>query len=110
MPPGQTESLKIVPLPTERGARQVRLEGELDIATSPSLRACLRQIEPLSLELDLGGLWFTDSTGLATLLEARARTVRHGATLRLRGARGQTRELLERTGVLSLFEAGATPR
>jgi anti-anti-sigma factor len=110
MPSAETDSLKIESLPAEHGTRRARLEGELDIASARLLREWLRQIEPMSLELDLGGLWFTDSTGLATLLEARARTVRQGGTLRLRGARGQTRELLERTGVLSVFEAGATPR
>ena len=98
-----TPPLKIVSLPSEHGARRVRLEGELDIASAPSLRGCLRGIEPMPVLLELGGLHFIDSTGLATLLEGRARMIRRGATLRVRGAHGQARDVLERTGVLALL-------
>lgn len=93
------EGLKIVSRTSEGAARLLFLAGELDFATTGPLRARLRALGDPPVVLDLSGLTFTDSTGLALLLEERART-----GLRIRGATGQTRELLERTGVLGLFE------
>jgi anti-anti-sigma regulatory factor len=52
---------------------------------------------------DLSGVTFTDSTGLATLIAEGCRAHVHGTSLRVRGATGQTRDLLERTGVLALL-------
>jgi len=102
MPSPHTE-LTIVSVASEDVGRLVRLEGELDLSTAPALRARLPEFDDQPLVLDLGGLIFTDSTGLAILLEERARRLRRGPALRIRGATGQTREMLERTGVLALF-------
>jgi anti-anti-sigma factor len=44
--------------------------------------------------LDISDVSFTDSTGLAALIGARRRARSAGATLHVRGAQGQTRELL----------------
>ncbi len=103
MPP-HDGGLKIVPLASEdTEGLMLRLEGELDIATAARLRARLQEFDDQPLMLDLSGLTFTDSTGLAILLEERARALRQGTPLRIWGVTGQTRELLERTGVLELF-------
>ena len=105
MPSPHMEELRIVPVASEDAERLLlRIEGELDIATAGPLRARLRELDDQPLMLDLSGLTFTDSTGLAMLLEERARALRKGKALRIRGATGQTRELLERTGVLGLFD------
>jgi len=63
------------------------------------------------MALDLGGLTFTDSTGLAFLLEERVRAQRRGTPFRIRGAGGQTLDLLERTGLLGLLSSSdGSPR
>ena len=49
------------------------LGGELDVFTAPQLRAALREARPNSREvliLDLRGLTFIDSSGLAVILAA----------------------------------------
>ena len=105
-----TEHLRIVPVASEvAGPRVIRLEGELDIASAAVLRAWLQEFDARPLTLDLSGLSFTDSTGLATLLRARTRALQHGTRLSIRGAAGQTLALLERTGMLLLLDdrAGA---
>lgn len=105
MPSPPTEQLLIVPIASDVGERLLlRLDGELDLATAALLQARLREFDDQALTLDLSGVSFTDSTGVAILLKERARALRRGTTLRIRGATGQTRELLNRTGVLALLE------
>jgi anti-anti-sigma factor len=82
------------------------LAGELDVATVAAIRARLRELDGLPVMLDLSGLTFMDSTGLAFLLEERARAQRQGMSLRVHGAGGQTLALLERTGLLGVLSAG----
>ena len=94
------EGLRIVTVDLEGAERLLCVSGELDFSTAAPLRSRLRELDDRPAVLDLSGLTFTDSTGLALLLEERAR----GAGLRVRGANGQTRELLERTGLLDLLE------
>jgi anti-anti-sigma factor len=82
------------------------LAGELDLATVGTVRARLRELDDQPVVLDLSGLTFTDSTGLAFLLQERFRAQRHETPFRIRGARGQTLALLERTGLLRLMSLG----
>jgi anti-anti-sigma factor len=103
MHPPRRERLKIVRAPSRGNEHFVHLEGELDLATAAPLRESLRELDDGSVVIDLSGVTFTDSTGLATLLDERVRARRHGGSLRVSGARGQTRELLERTGVLAFL-------
>jgi len=51
-----------------------------------------------------------DSSGLAVLLELRSRARSSGWSVSVRGARGRVRELLERTGTLTLVEADSDDR
>jgi anti-sigma B factor antagonist len=59
----------------------VSLGGELDVYATPSLRSALRNVEetsPRTLVLDLRGLEFLDSSGLAVLLGAHERAAAAG--------------------------------
>ena len=104
MSSAQTHELQIAPAASEDFRRLLlRLEGELDLSTGALLRAWLRKLDRQPLVLDLGGLTYTDWSGLAILLEERTRSVQNGAPLRIRGATGQTRDLLKRAGVLELL-------
>jgi anti-sigma B factor antagonist len=60
--------------------------GELDVYATPALRAALtnvEQTEPELLVLDLRGLEFLDSSGLAVLLGAHERASASGRSVRL---------------------------
>jgi stage II sporulation protein AA (anti-sigma F factor antagonist) len=107
MPSQHTGDLQIVPVALRDGEIALCLEGELDYATVGPVRARLREIHAQSVVLDLSGVTFTDSTGLALLLEERADARRRGTRFGIRGAGGQTLELLERTGVLALLTSAA---
>jgi anti-sigma B factor antagonist len=101
------EGLQIVPVAFEDAQLVLCLAGELDFATVGPVRARLRELDDGPVVLDLSGLTFTDSTGLGLLLEERARARRRGTQWRIRGAGGQTLELLKRTGVLALLSSAA---
>jgi anti-anti-sigma factor len=87
------------------------LRGELDVLGAPVLRATLLDLLPgrPPLVVDLKALDFMDSSGLAVLLELRSRARQNGWSVSVRGARGRVRELLERTGTLTLVEADDLP-
>jgi anti-sigma B factor antagonist len=105
MPSQNMEGLQIVPVALGDAESAVCLAGELDYATVAGVRTRLREFEDRSVVLDLSGLAFTDSSGLAFLLDERARARRRGTQFRIRGAGGQTLELLERTGVHALLSS-----
>ena len=80
-------------------------EGELDLATAPQLADAFAD-EPIVL--DLGGLDFIDSTGLATLIsEGRRRTERGSPFILVRGS-ATTQRLFAVTGVEGLFTWAST--
>jgi anti-anti-sigma factor len=82
--------------------RTLRLQGELDLATAPSLEEALSEAfdgGPAELILDLSALTFIDSTGIALLIGAIGREA-EGPTVRFvpSQASGVTR-VLRVTGV-----------
>jgi anti-sigma B factor antagonist len=82
------------------------LDGNLDIATSPSLRAALlerAEHDRHEIIVDLSRLEFLDSTGLGALIGARKRAAEHGGSLRLVAHEGQILRLLRITGLLDVF-------
>jgi anti-sigma B factor antagonist len=85
----------------------LRLRGELDVLTAPVVRAQLLDLMARrpALVVDLQLLDFMDSSGLAVMLELRSRARSSGWSVSVRGARGRVRQLLERTGTLTLVEA-----
>jgi anti-sigma B factor antagonist len=88
----------------------VRLNGRIDVDSSPDLRDCLLAIlstEPLprTITVDLAGVPYIETSGIATLIEA-LRIARHYQTIFcLQGLSGSVLRLFEVTGVLLLFEA-----
>jgi anti-sigma B factor antagonist len=106
MPPNPLFSIDRVDRPD--GPVLLRLRGELDVHSAPTLRACLLDLMRVRapLVLELRGLVFMDSSGLAVLLELRSRARAVGWEVQVRGAGGRVRELLERTGTLTLVELG----
>ena len=87
----------------------VRLNGRIDVDSSPDLRDCLSAILsdgplPHAITVDLAEVSYIETSGIATLVEA-LRIARHRQiTFCLRGLGGSVLRLFEVTGVLALFE------
>ena len=78
-------------------SRRVSIEGSVNIDTSGAMRRtiaeALRSMSP-AVVLDLSGVSYIDTSGLATLLEASRIARQQGTRLVLHGLHGQPRELL----------------
>jgi anti-anti-sigma factor len=88
----------------------VRLNGRIDVDSSPDLRDCLLAIlseEPLhrAITVDLAGVPYIEASGIATLIEALKIARHRQMTFCLQGLGGSVLRLFEVTGVLALFEA-----
>ena len=80
----------------------VAVHGEIDVATSPTLRE--RLIDLVSngatrMVLDLEAVDFVDSTGLGTIVSVLKRARTHGGDLRLVCTEARMRRLFEITGL-----------
>jgi anti-anti-sigma factor len=90
----------------------VELSGELDIAGAPQLRSHLRVIvrdrDPERLVLDLAGLDFIDSSGLAVLVWAHRSLSERGNLLCLVAPRPLVRKVLRITGLVDRLNVHPT--
>lgn len=81
--------------------------GEIDMASADEFRdrllECLQRSD--SLEVDLGGLTFIDSSGLAALVRLRTEAEILGKDVALVNVSSPTARLLELTGLQGLFDA-----
>jgi anti-sigma B factor antagonist len=88
----------------------VRLSGRTTVDSSPDLRDRLLQVlaeepSPRIVTVDLSGVTYIETSGMATLIEA-LRIARHRQmTFCLQGLVGSVLRLFEVTGVLVLFKA-----
>jgi anti-anti-sigma factor len=106
-----TYSADAAPSPIEDGKFQlraqnlggcviVRLAGEIDIANAASVQGHLGSLADLGhLVIDLTGLRFMDSTGLSALIVTHKRAKSLGYSIRLVGAQGPVRRVLEITQI-----------
>jgi anti-sigma B factor antagonist len=88
----------------------IRLSGRVDVDSSPDLRDRLRTLLseealPETLIVDLAGVSYIETSGIATLIEALRIARHHHTNFRLQGLSGPVLRLFEVTGVLALFEA-----
>jgi len=87
-------------------AREVRLLGELDMATASLLRDELLRLTSGGATLvtvDMADLAFIDSTGLSVLITALKRLRQQGGDMALRSPTPGTRKVLEITGLTEVF-------
>ena len=101
---GRSEGPTItVSLGTEGADTVVHVAGEVDIETSPILRAAIlpvfEQPVPHTVIFDLGGVGFIDSAGLAVLISV----ARDGRSVRLRNPPAVFIRVLEATGLSQDF-------
>ena len=76
----------------------VRLRGELDLATAPTVVDSLRRTSG-EVVIDLVGLAFIDASGLRVLVEAGRHLEDHGGGLVVINATGLTQRMFELTGL-----------
>lgn len=90
----------------------LRLEGELDLASSPMLERALEGAEiaePPLLVLDLDELRFVDSTGLRIILLAHESARRRGQEFAITQGSAQVQRLLSITSVAEHMRVIASP-
>jgi anti-sigma B factor antagonist len=90
---------------SEGSERVVTVSGEVDLCTAPQLRACLQQVTDSTqrrVVVDVGGLEFIDSSGIAVLAAAIKRLRPAGRHLVVRRPTRQMAKLLEMTGMRNL--------
>jgi anti-anti-sigma factor len=82
------------------------VSGEIDMASADEFRdrllECLQRSE--SVEVDLGGVTFIDSSGLAALVRLRTEAEILGKDVALVSVSAATARLLELTGLQALFD------
>jgi anti-sigma B factor antagonist len=81
----------------EKKSQGVWIEGRVNIDTSGDMRRRIAEAlrsTPPSVMLDLSGVSYIDTSGVATLLEASRIARRQGTRLVLHGLHGQPHELL----------------
>ena len=100
------EPLVIGPVDFVGGTRIVRLAGELDIATAPQLAAVLDECRGTSVCVDIVGVTFVDSSGLAVL--ARAHRLAGEQAFTIRNAASNVQKVFEITRLAFLLEADRT--
>jgi anti-anti-sigma factor len=99
---GISERLRIGLEPDSSGVR-IRLDGELDLATAPELDRLLDELARHGhsrLLVDLTGLKFMDSTGLASIVRALRTADDNGHRLSVRRGSPQVQRLFELTGIV----------
>jgi anti-sigma B factor antagonist len=87
----------------------VHLNGRVDVESSPDLRDRLLELllrQPsVVITVDLSGVLYMDTSGIATLIEALKIARHHKKSLCLQGLTGSVLRLFQATGVLALFES-----
>jgi anti-sigma B factor antagonist len=84
-------------------------EGELDVFAAPQLEAALQQVPDgvVDVRVDVAGVTFVDSTGIAVLAAAAQRVRASGGLMMLTGSNAHVLRILELTGLGRFFELAA---
>ena len=91
----------------------VRPSGQINVYSSPDLRDSLQAIlskEPLpqTVTVDLAGVSYIETSGIATLIEALRIARHHQIGFCVQGISGSVLRLFQVTGVLSLFDRASS--
>lgn len=93
------------------GGHILAVVGELDVATAGDVRAAYQKLaftEGDRLVLDLSGLTFCDSSGIATLINARNHAVANGVSFAVAGAPASVVRTFDRIGLGGFIRLYAT--
>ncbi len=89
----------------------VCVQGEVDLYTSPQLRTAILKAVPAAaggLAVDLSGVGYIDSSGVATLVEGLRSAREHGKTFTLVAPSPAVLQVLELTRLDQVFEVRTT--
>ena len=92
------DDLVIVPYDVD-ATRILCVSGEIDILTAPELEAALMGCDGSAVCVDLTGVTFMDSSGIAVLLRAHKRATDNGTELRVANAAPNVLKVFEVTQV-----------
>jgi anti-sigma B factor antagonist len=84
----------------------ITLEGDLDMSSTDEFGACVGEVleqHPTSIVIDAHGVGFIDSSGLRSLLLARAAAEQAGVAFRISQPSPAVRRMVERTGIHALL-------
>ena len=84
------------------GRTVLTVAGEIDMASSPQLRACLRNLSGIVV-VDLAEVTFLDSSGLSAFVSEWKRLREESGDLRLRAAQANVRQVIEITGLTEML-------
>lgn len=97
----------------ENGAKiRITVVGEVDLSTSPELRSAIIRAVPAAeagLEVDLGGVDYMDSSGVATLVEGFKSARENSKTFVLLRPSPSVMKVLELSRLDSVFDIDRTP-
>ncbi|MDR0916569.1 MAG: STAS domain-containing protein [Oscillospiraceae bacterium] len=92
----------------QNGELRVMLHGELDHhAAGDTVREIERAVDaymPMLCVVDLGGVTFMDSSGLAVLMKTRRRVTQIGGKVRVTGASERIERILNSAGIGKFIE------
>jgi len=95
---------------TDGAATVIEANGRLDMVAAPQLKVLIQGAVTegeIPVVIDLSGITFMDSTGLAALISGLRITRQAGSDLRIAGATAQVLSVLQMTGIDRIFQAYA---
>jgi anti-sigma B factor antagonist len=95
------------PTPRRDRSNVLPLKGEIDLHVSPSVTASLDGIidkKPERLVVDLSGVTYIDSAGLAALIQAMQKVEAYGGKFRLAGLQETVRSIFEISRLDQVFQ------
>ena len=110
-PPSQQSPLDVVLTGPRPGVAVLGVAGEVDLATAPRLEAAIElAFDPPvpRVVLDLSGVTFLASRGLAVLLDAHRRAAEHDVRLEVVVGGPPVRRVLEISGLIAVLRCHAT--
>jgi anti-sigma B factor antagonist len=90
---------KLTEVPSVDGERELRVEGELDLAVADRLEDALDGIDAKRVLIDLGACDFIDSTGIAVIVRADQRARKNGSRVAIHSPSAQVLRLLTLSGL-----------
>lgn len=95
----------------EADAAIVRVQGEVDLRTSPELRGAFLELleqRPGRIIVDLSDVHYVDSSGVGTIVELKRRAMRDRSEVILVGLQPRVRSLFEITRLEQFFTIAAS--
>jgi anti-sigma B factor antagonist len=89
------------------GVTTYEIKGDIDINSSPDIRNAFEKVvktKAMKVLVNLNGVSYVDSSGLATLVEMLKKTRSYGGKLRISNLEPKVKSLFEITKLEKLFE------